>query len=321
MPRTTPALGRQPADDDELDSRPEGDEDELHQPPEEEDDHTDQDEAEIEQRARRAGWIPENEWDDERAKRDGRKKPKTFVSARQWIENMEGDNVALRGRNRYLDKELQTTQAEVRKGAAELTDLRALVEDLLATQKKLGTRAYEKAKRDLEARMDRAVEDANPEDFKAAKEGLKQLDEEREDTKIPDPKPKPKDETSKVDPYTEIWVGQNSWYATDPVARSAAVAIHGQMLTEHPDWTLRENLAEVRAQIADRFPEHFENQRRSEAPRVSRPSGDQGRAGKKVTFNDLSQEQKDTYDRQSRFMKAKGVPYTKEEFLADQLLG
>lgn len=324
MPTPKSAAAAEP--DDELDDNPpepvvEEEGDEADAPPQEDD-------AEIEKRARRAGWRPESEWDEERAAKEGKVKPRRWMTPKEWLDRMDGNNVVLRERNRYLDSELATTKETASKAAAEaatsaarVADLSKLVDDLLKTQKQMGARAYAKAKAELESRADAAVEESNPEAYKAAKEGLKKLDEERaEDPEVPEAKP-PKTPAAPVDPYVEVWAKANPWYETDATARATAVAIHGRLMKDEPELTLRENLAKVREEIADRFPELFENQRRREPPRTSAPSGDRRNGRKETTFADLTQEQKDTYERQARHFKAKGVAYTQKEFLEDQLLG
>lgn len=301
--------------------------DDLLDPPEngggEQQEQEEDDDAAIEARARRGGWVPEEEWDEERAQREGRTKPTSFMTARKWVERMDRDNRMLRQQNRRLDGELATTKAEVAKQAAAVDNLSKLVDDLLKTQKVLGDRAYAKARADIERKMEQAVEEANPEAFKEAKAGLEKLDEER--VQVPerqspaDPPPPPG--KPQVDPYVETWMQENRWYGKDPVARGAATAIHGELLKSNPDWTIEQNLAEVRTQIEARFPEHFENPRRREAGRVNPPSGDRGQRQRQTTFDDLTPEQKATYERQARHFKAKGTEYTKAQFLEDQLLG
>lgn len=326
MPTPKHAPIADPLEDDVADPQPHEQDDEPSDA-DLQDDPGDADDAEadagIEARARRAGWIPESEWDPIRAKKENKAKPEFWLTARQWIDRMEGDNVSLRNRNKWLDGEANRALQTAAKASAEVAVLSKLVEDLLATQKKLGDRAYAKAKAEIEARMEAAVEQSDTDAYKVGKAGLKQLEEERVDTPTPAP-PKPADppERPQVDPYVATWVKANAWYESDPVARSAATAIHGQLQQDQPELTLRENLAEVRRQIAVRFPEHFSNPRRGEPSRVSAPSGDRGRTrGKDVTFSDLTADQKAIYERQSEYFKSKGEKYTKEQFVEDQLLG
>lgn len=319
-PRNAPIAD--PLEEDVADPQPHEQDDEPvdAEPPEPDADADDGADAEIEARARRAGWIPESEWDPVRAKKEGKAKPEHWQTARQWVDRMEGDNVSLRNRNKWLDGQVRTAQETAASASAKADALAKLVDDLLATQKKLGDRAYAKAKHDIEARMDAAVDQSDTDAYKAAKEGLKQLEEERVETPTP-PAPADPPERPQVDPYVATWVKANAWYENDPVARSAATAIHGQLQQEQPELSLRENLAEVRRQIVARFPEHFANPRRGEAPRVSAPSGDRGRGRKDVSFADLTAEQKQIYERQSEYFKSKGEKYTKEQFVEDQLLG
>ena len=284
---------------------------------------------EIEARARRSGWIPEEEWDDDRAKAEGRRKPREFVSPGEFLARMDAEAPVLRERNRFLDHEVAERDDKLGQMSSEIKDLRQLVEDLHRTSKEIGQRAYDKAMRELtdrqravETRMKQAVEEADTPVFEETARELAELDDERkklDDDRPPDPTEGAK---RKPDPYVKEWVEQNPWYDADQDAKTFATALHGQLLGEQPGWSLRQNLAEVRKRVVKRFPELFENERRRGPATVSAPSGDRGnrRGGKIASFEDLSQEQKDAYDRQSRFFKVKGQVYTKQQFLEDQML-
>lgn len=82
---------------------------------------------------------------------------------------------------------------------------------------------------------------------------------------------------------------------------------------------LRANLDQVAAEIKRRYPERFENPRRTAPNGVGRPTGDRGRTGKPGrTFADLPPEAQAAADKFVRTIPPdrNGKKYTREDYLA-----
>ena len=61
---------------------------------------TDVIDPQVEVRARNMGWVPEAEWDEERATREGKRKPKVFKTATEYVADNEASLPMLRATNR-----------------------------------------------------------------------------------------------------------------------------------------------------------------------------------------------------------------------------
>lgn len=280
---------------------------------------------EIEMRARNMGWIPEEEWDPDKA--GGRPKPKYFKTAREFVDSVEGNIPQLLERNRYLDNEVTRLNDQVKSMETKLDETGKLVQHLHDSSKALGERAYKKGKEEALAEMRKAADEGDPEKFDRAKEQLDKLEEDRaketapEPAKEPakDPEPKePEPAKPNIDPETQAWVDKNTWFQSDFLLNQAMIEIHGEVRIEHPDLSITEQLDESKRRLVEKFPRKFGVNPAREAPSsVGSPGPGHRKSEGKRTFQDLPREDQESFERQRAFMAERGVEYTREEFLRD----
>ena len=281
------------------------------------DDNADPSTPEEQAYARRLGWIPEAEWDDTRAEKEGRRRPAQFVSARDFIGRTQDNLPLMRERLQKQDRQIQ-----------ELTGKIAEVHGVVIGQRDMTREAVKRARlqaiAETEQRMRDAVESGELPAFDKAKEERDKLVA----TPVPaEPKPKQQEqerEPPPKNPEAERWLEANSWFNEDFALQGAMVAEEIEFKRKNPGMPLTEILNKAKAKVIERYPEKFNiNPRRAAPGSVSPPSGArQGRTG----FDAIPQADKDQYEKQRvMFSKMTGpdgkpINYTKEEFMREYAL-
>lgn len=207
---------------------------------------------EVERLAREMGWKPESEWKGDPPKGG-------FVAADEFINRGERIIPIINGR-------LKRSEEEKSRLSAELEAVKRDHADNVKRIERMSKVALEQQREQLvsqyEARKEAAVETGDKDAFRQAQrdqnEALKKLDERLAE---------PKEETEKKTKQPELprdiqevvtgWITTNSWYNTDEEMQALANARHMKLLKEKPGLSLSENLKEVRAYVAKRFPEAF----------------------------------------------------------------
>ena len=267
--------------------------------------------------ARRLGWVPETEWDDTRAEKEGRRKPAQFVSARDYIGRTQDNLPLMRERLQKQDRQIQDLNGKI-----------AEVHEVVIGQRNMTIEAVKRARlqgiAEAEARMRDAVESGEVGDFDKAKEDRDAL------LKTPAPAAKPQQrqeqerEPPPKNPEAERWVSANAWINENDTLYRAMVDEEMIVKRKNPGMPITQVLNKAKAKVMERYPELFDiNPRRAAPGSVSPPSGArQGRTG----FDGLPQADKDEYERQRvMFSKiigrdGKPTPYTKEEFMSQYAL-
>lgn len=269
--------------------------------------------AAIESRARRMGWRPKDEF---------RGDPNRWTDATTFVDRGENELPVLRERYRALDDrfaKLETTTGETAKEmTARLKAMSSTFDEFREFSKRGEERAYARAKAELEARMAAAVQTADTAQFTVAKNELDALDRSRAALPPPaekrnDPPPPVTVVPPQLHPDAQAWIGDNHWFNRDPVMTNYAVALHTQLMQDRPGLSMKENLAEVKADIMSRFPEKFDNPRRSGAPAVAgSPNATPVKKskGKYPDFADWPSDAKVAYTK----FKAQMPKYTTEEY-------
>ena len=293
----------------------------------EETDIDDEQEREIEARARAMGWFPEAEWDEERARREGRQKPKRFLTAAEYIAKTETNLPILRETTRRLSENVAALTAANQASTAKFDDLGKLLENLARTNKVIGSREYERGKADALAARRAAIEAGDEagvdradaalsglEDLKAAAESLD--DEKSKGEARAQERKKPDQPMQSSNPAVDAWVVDNPWFQRDRVLYEFVVENHARMMKEHPAMNEADILDYVKKFAQEKFPEKFGiNPRRRESRRVGAPAPG-GRQGNSRTFADLPDEDKAAFRRHRDYMKERKIDYTEDEFLA-----
>lgn len=204
--------------------------------------------AAMEAQARAEGWRPLAEFTG----RAG-----TWKSAGQFIRD---------GRNflPFVKKQLRESQEhgvrvtnELEGLRTELTQTREDMQQLLAFSRRASKVAYDKAIRELEDRQRQAVQDGDVSTFETTKSQIDQMQDAREESGVDTPaRPQPQPKV-KLDPVVEQWLGENSWYNTDPVLNAAMIAEHVLVLNTMTGLSAREQLDRAKEATMARFPEKF----------------------------------------------------------------
>ena len=274
-----------------------------------------QEEDDIEARARRMGWVDE----------DNFRGPKhRWTPADEYVRRAEEELPVLRSQLRRYDDD----NARYERANAKLeSELKAMRDDFKAFHEhsqKAEERAYQRAKSEYEAMMDKAVSEADEETYQFAKQKLKQTDDEYRSTQQQrEPEQQQDPGQPNISPTLQSWVSENAWFNTSMMLQGAMIEANGDVMREQPHLSESERLAEAKTRVARMFPDRFPNERpaqtqeqnnaRRNAPAaVSRP-GANGRSTSKRqrTFDDLPDDAKAEY---TRF--AQRIPgYSKEDYV------
>jgi hypothetical protein len=273
----------------------------------------------IEARARRMGWIPETEWDDSSMKR----RPKKFLPAEDYIENVEANIPVMRERLRNYDQVVERQQTQLQEmskkfdtASHQLTETSRLVEDLYKQNQEIGQRAYDAARRDLEAVKRRAVSEADEATYEEADRRIAELEQHRPKAKQADREDKPATQTTQtqqpqISQAAKDWIDGNKEIMNNPVTNAAAVALHTQNMAS--GMSEDQSLAKLTEQVKKEFPHRFSNGRREEPSAVA-GSSPPPRQTKKQTFDALPADAKDNYERLAKFFERQGKTYTREQY-------
>ena len=249
----------------------------------------------VEDRARAQGWRPKDEF---------RGPPDKWRDAETYLKVGEEELPVIRERARRQDREIQSLTAKT-------DEQLGLIKTLLERSQTAERRAYERARADLKAQQERAVEEADKASYRDATEKLEKLEP-------PPPPPKVEKTQAVAPPPPEVveWLQENQWFNTDPVlanyarsANDAMVRAGGISLAE----SLKRTTAAVKAAYPERFPSG-DNSRRNAPADVSSsaPGGRVARTG----FDALEPEGKRQYERTVAQFTQKGwkIP-TKDEWV------
>lgn len=262
--------------------------------------------AAIEDRARLSGWKPKDEF---------RGDPARWTDATTFVERGEKILPIVLERNRALEDKLSRITDQLGEVTTRQTETAQAFVEYRDFARKSEERSYQRAKAELEARMNAAVDTADRDTYQRAKAELDQL--ERPPAAAAADKSEAPKQQPQVDPVVREWVGENDWFNRDPTLGAFATALHGRLLQEKPGLSLRENLAEVRKEIVARFPEKFGNPKREAPAAVASPTAASKKSKIGKSFDDLPGEAKSACDRYIKMINAGNpkTPYTREEYV------
>jgi hypothetical protein len=249
--------------------------------------------SEAEAKARRLGWVPKEEF---------KGNPDKHRSAEEFLERGESLLPLLKRDTDKLHRMVDRLEKK-------LTDQSKTFSEYREFSEKAEERAYKRAKAELEAKLDTAIQSADVDGARQARRELADLEND---------KPKPKTETKTeekpaIDPVFQSWMDENSWFGKDPALTGFANKVFAQLEVSHPGKPHSELLAETRKRVVEKFPEDFGiNPKRDDAAAVASPNGGAAPRKKGKTYDDLPADAKKACD---RFVKT--IPgYTREKYVA-----
>lgn len=285
--------------------------------------------AAIEERARRIGWSPKDEF---------RGDPEKWMPAKEYVDRGEQILPIMVERNRRLDDRLSKSERNEKALRDQVTEISGKLDEAVTTFREFRTatsnveqRAYDRAKAELEAEQRQAVIDADPAKYDKAKQQLDDLektapkpppteqrrepDRREEERREPERRVEARNDQVEISETAKIWVEGNPWFLSDKKAGRLATVLHGTNLAD--GMSEADSLADVRTQMETVRPDLFENPRRRAPASVESPSGNppRRRANGGRTFDDLPADAKSAYQ---RFHK-QDPKFTKEDYLRDYM--
>lgn len=226
--------------------------------------------TEIEQKALKMGWT-----DKANFKGD----PEKWRPADEFVER--GENM------------LPIVKARVAQQAKEIQELKDAMKQFGDYHTKTEQRAYERALTALREQRAQAIAAGDGATFDKVDEQIESLKKEvDEKNKVTETK-----QNTDNDPVYVEWLGRNKW-ATDPSMEKWAYA-HGKYLIEIGEAELGLDVFEKITKAAKiKYPEKFENQRRTAAPSVEGGSPAARRGGK--SYADLPADARAACDRMAK---------------------
>ncbi|GBQ26810.1 hypothetical protein AA12717_2478 [Gluconacetobacter sacchari DSM 12717] len=256
--------------------------------------------AEVEDQARRMGWVPREEF-----RGDGEK----WRPARDFLDRGMTLLPVLQQQYRALDGRYATMQAQLR-------DSQKALADLTDRTRRADERAYQRAVRDIESRRQAAVASGDTTAFAVAERDLQDLRETAPPAvpTAPAAAAAPVERVEAMPSEIMAFVQANPWFSSHAEARQDAIAIQSAVDRQHPELSLAERLEITRRKVRQLHPALFENRRREAPPPVSPSRGEGARGGNPRGFDALPAEARREYDRYARALAGKGKPLTKDEW-------
>ena len=249
--------------------------------------------TDAESRARRLGWVAKDEFKGD---------PDKHRSAEEFLERGETMLPLLKRDNDRLHDGM--TKLERR-----LEDQAKTFAQFAEYATKAEERAYKKAKAELEARRDTAIETA---DVNAARQAQREIDQLEAPVA---PKPVTTEPAPQLDPVIQSWISENDWYTKSRPLNAYATEVYGDLEKQYPGKNKSELLAETKQKTMERFPDKFGiNPKRDEASAVANPGAvTQPRRKSGRTYDDLPPEAKKACDKY-----VKTIPkYSREQYVKD----
>jgi len=308
------------------------------------------DDAEVERVARVNGWKPKDEFKGD---------PEKWAPAPVFVARGLENPAILADRNKVLASKLDRLELQHRTATAQLetklNDAVSTVATMTTMMRSAEQRAFERARRELKAERDKAVESGDTQTYQRVDREIEELDKAKPPPEpvvtSPPPPPANTRPPPSQDPAIQRFYAENQWY--DPTnSRSDrdmemmmyADTIHTGLLSTRPDLTMDQNLNFVLNEVKARFPHKFgrsdtrvrsnehdqtdddDNGRRAEPTSVSPSGGGAPRrqTGQRRTFDAMPKDSRDAYvkyaDQIKRYSEQKGIkeiPLTKEEWARD----
>ena len=262
-------------------------------------------EQEYENKARRMGWRPKDEYSGN---------PDRWVDARTFVLRGEAELPILRERFRKMDTEFASVKTELTDTKKKLNEASEVLVELRDMSRGAEERAYNRAVGDLKERQRQAVAEASVDKFEAAQREIDSLKPPQAPPPPPAdraPPPPARTDTAPPNPVYVEWMAENPWFNTDRMLNAVAIEEERVIQAESPGMATIDQLSEVKRRVMERFPEKFGLKRPTRPSSVALssapPSKPKGR-----TVKDLPPEAKKALER----FKAQIPGYKDEEYLA-----
>lgn len=269
-------------------------------------------EQHFEDRARRMGWRPKDEYGGNKDR---------WVDAKTFVERGETELPILRERFRKLDDRLANTETRLKDTSDKLEQSTRVLVEIREMSRTAEERAFKRAMSELATKEREAVREASEERYNQVQDEKRALEDSRPKAEVVPPRQDPPAPPS--NPTIDQWLADNQWFMQDRVLNAVAIEEDVAIKRDHPGWTVSEQLSEVRRRVMERFPEKFGNprgpsgsSRRTAPPPVAVSTASPPRP-KGKTVRDLPPEAREALKR----FKATIPGYTEEEYLKTYFAG
>lgn len=279
----------------------------------------------IESRARRMGWVDEENFRGPRHK---------WTSAEEYVRRAEEELPVLRAQLRKFEGDnarYEKTVGELKQEISQMgNDFKAFHEHY----KNIEQQSYDRAIRDLKETQITAVEEADRETYEAAQRRIDEIERQKaahaENARHQEAKQEqPQQQTNgqpqgQITPAAQQFMAENAWFQKSLKLQGAMIEHINEVVAEKPYLTEEELYDEAKQRVVQEFPKHFpgqqqqttqeprQNMRRNQAASVASPNGSTRTTPKKgKSFDDLPDDAKQEFQR-----FASRIPgYTKEEYV------
>jgi hypothetical protein len=279
------------------------------------------DTAEDRELATAQGWKPKSEYKGPA----GRWRP-----AKEFLARGENELPLLRDNIRRLTRANADMTREMASIRDQNTQMGQVITDLRDLSVRNEQSAYARLKAEIQGRMDAAAEVSDMPAYRRAQQEMEALEpppaprsvdpapgnqNRRDDNNPPPPPPAQRQEDQPVDPEVQQWMDENRWFNTPPGNPLASYALeqHALILTQHADYTMVQNLREVKRRVVAKFPERFKGTK-PRAAAAQPPSGGHNAPDLNAkTYENMPKDAKEACDRLVKQIKG----YTREEYVAE----
>lgn len=250
---------------------------------------------EVIEKAKRMGWIAPEDFKGDNGK---------FVPADEFVKRAEDLMPIMKSQLRKYDEKVQRYESEITGLKSSLESQKKTTEKLVKMSKTVSERAYEQAKKDLQAKQAQAVADGDVEKWQ-------KLEDEKDRLERPEPIEVEK-EAPQQNPVFDNWHSQNDWYLKDSDMTIWANGYAQIVQNENPNMPYDQVLRTVEAKAKDVFSHKFENPNRQKASDVESAPDTNNMTPNKKTYNNLPADAKSACDN----IVSQGL-MTKEEYVKE----
>jgi hypothetical protein len=243
-----------------------------------------------EDRALAMGWTPKGQFKGD---------PDKWVDAETFVKRGEEFLPFLKANNKRLETALDRANAKI-------ASLDTAVTRSIEHISKAEQRGYERASREIQARLDEAAANGDVQGVRDATQELVDLTKEVGAGQAVKPA---EAEARPTDPLYEAWTEANPWFGKDKAMTAAAIAIANEIEADTGMKSGKAFFAAVDQQVRATFPHKFENPRRATAAAVEGGSNTARKGGK--SYADLPPEARQMCDEFVRDIKG----FTREQFV------
>lgn len=268
--------------------------------------------------ARLLGWRPKEEFKGD---------PDKWVPASDFVERGLHNPGVMVERLNFLGDRFDRMDRRLGDVTKRYDDALSTIDQMANMLRTSEERAYKRARAELEARMDAAVEVGDKQAVREARRAMEEL------TPPPPPPQQPTQQAQQPaqpqpDPADMDFLSRNPWYHQDERLRNITDGMFMASQAKNPTWTRSQHLSQVERDLRAEFPHRFgqqtqqrDNPRRDDADAVMPASGTGATRQRRNArnFDTMPPDAKAAYEKYAALMSRKPEykPLSKDEYARD----